>query len=191
MAAIRSKSLRSQLSLTYAGIALLTAVLLGGILLSVLERLLRAGGVGLPAGSCDADTQTSPCPTTSRSWRRGLRGPRCSPRSESASAIARAPSWPTPARRATLNWARWTCACPAATVTRGRLPEPLGDGLFGGPESASRSDATLKVGLSNADGEPVGYLLLSEPPTSGRAVLIGIAQAWTVAALARRRRWPR
>ena len=36
MAAFRSTSLRAQLSLAYAGIALLTALLLGGILLSVL-----------------------------------------------------------------------------------------------------------------------------------------------------------
>ena len=37
MAARRFTSLRAQLALTYGGIALLTAVLLGGILLSVLS----------------------------------------------------------------------------------------------------------------------------------------------------------
>ncbi len=61
---------------------------------------------------------------------------------------------------------------------RERLPQPLGEGIFGGESGAPASAASLRIDFSEG-----GYFELSEPPVSGRAVLIGIAQAWLLAAL--------
>ncbi len=184
MAAFRSTSLRAQLSVTYAGIALLTAVLLGGILLSVLGGYYaRAETAYLQAAA--AQIQERPLPSGSD---------------------ANLTTWA--ARAALLEQVRVrvfdSAGGPLADSgsprdiglgeldvrpdgrrdgRRGRRPEPLGDGIFGGSPSAPTSGASLKIGLTDASGEPAGYLVLSEPPTSGRAVLVGIAQAWTVAAL--------
>ncbi len=57
MAAFRSTSLRAQLSLTYAGIALLTAVLLGGILLSVLGGYYARAETAYLQAAAIADSQ--------------------------------------------------------------------------------------------------------------------------------------
>jgi two-component system, OmpR family, sensor histidine kinase BaeS len=184
MAVLRSTSLRAQLSLTYAGIALLTALLLGGILLSVLSGYYaRAETAYLQAAA--AQIQDRPLPrggdTSLATWAARaalveqvrvrvfdgageLLADSGSPRDIGLGELDVRPDGRGDGRR-------------------GRRPQPLGEGIFGGSPSASASGASFKIGLTDASGEPAGYLVLSEPPTSGRAVLVGIAQAWTVAAL--------
>jgi signal transduction histidine kinase len=183
MAAFRSKSLRAQLSMTYAGIALLTALLLGGILLSVLGGYYaRAESAYLQAAAMQLQNAPTPDSTTSlTAWASRaalieqvrvriydssgkLLGDSGSPRDLDLGALGIRPE----ERRGGL---------------RGRRPQPLGEGIFGGSGSNSASSASLRVELTAASGETAGYLVLSEPPTSGRAVLLGIAQAWTVAAI--------
>ena len=182
MAVFRSTSLRAQLSLTYAGIALLTAVLLGGILLSVLGGYYaRAETAYLQAAATQVRRESIPAsdPSNLALWASRaalvaqvrvrvydgsgeLLADSGSPRELDLDALETRP----PGRHG---------------GGRERLPEPLGGGIFGGASGAT-SNASLRVGLSTAAGESAGYLVLSEPPASGRAVLRGIAQAWAVAA---------
>ena len=177
----RSPMLRTQLALTYAGIALLTAALLGGILLSVLS-------------SYYAQAEQSYLATAAR---RVLEGPL------PGSAQPDAQQWVlraaiTAQARIRLYDADGQLMADSGPLTnldpaqlmeprdmhgrgRERLPQPLGEGLFGG-ESISTSSRSLHVTFTDAaSGEP-GSFTISEPPVSGRAVLIGIAQAWVLAA---------
>ena len=181
MAAFRSTSLRAQLSLTYAGIALLTALLLGGILLTVLSGYYdRAESAYLQAAAVQIREQPLPGSDSAAltDWvarsalieqvrvrifdsSGKLLADSGSPRDLGPGAFDQPPS-----RR---------------NARRPRRPQPLGGGIFGG-DVGPPSSASLKVGLATVSGESAGYLILSEPPTSGRAVLRGIAQAWLVAA---------
>ena len=61
------------------------------------------------------------------------------------------------------------------------LPQPLGNGLFGDSGSSEVSDASLKIPLPASAGVPGGYAILSGPPVSGRAVLVGVAEGSLVA----------
>ena len=183
MAALRSTSLRSQLSLTYAGIALLTALLLGGILLSVLaEYYEHAETAYLQAAAMQIRNEPLPDVEEMAKWAaRVALVEQVRVRAYDADGELMADSGSP--RDIGLNELDPRHDGPRDRPER--RPQPLGDGLFGGgPSSGSASDATLKVAFANASGEAAGYLVLSEPPTSGRAVLVGIAQAWTVAALA-------
>jgi signal transduction histidine kinase len=58
------------------------------------------------------------------------------------------------------------------------MPNPLGGGLFGSA-SGSRSDRTLNMSISGGSGE---YVQISEAPVSGSAALASAAQAWALAA---------
>ncbi len=179
-AALHSRPLRAELALTYAGIAALTALLLGGILLGVL------------GGYYDRAEQSY----LQSAARRILKNP------ETGSTITDAQEWVLESAvaaqaRVKLYDASGVLVADSGPVTsldltaltRGRgergehrderLPQPLGEGIFSGADTASTSDASLRIALANESG----YFELSEPPVSGRAVLIGIAQAWIVAAL--------
>ena len=61
------------------------------------------------------------------------------------------------------------------------LPQPLGNGLFGDPGTSEVSNASLTVPLPASAGIPGGYVVLSGPPVSGRAVLVGVAEGSLIA----------
>jgi signal transduction histidine kinase len=184
MAALRSTSLRAQLSITYAGIALLTALLLGGILLTVLGGYYARAETAY-LRSAAMQIQNRPLPNADDA--------------ELATWAARAAIveqvrvrvFDSDGELLTDSGSPRDIGLGALDVRpddhrdrlRDRRPQPLGDGIFGGDGSPSTSGANLKVALATASGDSAGYLLLSEPPTSGRAVLVGIAQAWAVAAV--------
>ncbi|PKQ16615.1 MAG: hypothetical protein CVT67_04255 [Actinobacteria bacterium HGW-Actinobacteria-7] len=179
----RTISLRARLALTYAGIALLTAALLGGILLTVLNSYYaRAEMAFLQASAARLGAEQFPglADESLQRWvvraavvaqaRVRVYGPGGSLVADSGSLadldtglISTDPGGGREDHR------------------RERLPDPLGGGIFGGRNGAAAAPSrTLAIQLGA--GEGAGYLELSEPPVSGSAVLIGIAQAWLVAA---------
>jgi len=177
------RSLRFKLSLTYAGVALLTVVILGGIMVAVLgtyysraeQSYLRAAGELLAA---------DPPPLTT---------------------AAELSQWARAAALATSTRVRIVSGDGVTVVDSGspstlsadellrlggddegpghhgserRLPQPLGDGLFGG--SGDRSSRSLSMPISGAAG---AYVQLSEAPASGHDALISAVQAWVLAAV--------
>ena len=198
MAALRSTSLRAQLSVTYAGIALLTAVLLGGILLSVLARLLlaRRDGVSALRGGADPG-RTAPRPTA-RDLRPGPRAPRSLEQVrirvfDSSGELLADSGSPRDLDAGRARRARRR----SPTIGRASAgPEPLGgghlwrrlDGSHSGREPQGRRSHRLR-----RVGRLPGPVRAARPPV-GRCC-VGIAQAWTVAAvlavaLGRARRLP-
>jgi signal transduction histidine kinase len=182
MARIRGpRTLRGNLSLTYAGIALLTAAILGTVLLSVLsgyyarseESYLRAAaeritGEGVPLADAAALaewTQVAALGTQTRV--------RVYDSTGALLADSGSPRELDPAAVVGGDRAR-------GPRGRDRLPEPLGEGIFRGPGRAPGPPSSRSLTLVLRDG--AGSVTVSEPPTSGRAVLEGIAQAWLVAA---------
>ncbi|TLM90267.1 MAG: HAMP domain-containing protein, partial [Actinobacteria bacterium] len=176
-------SLRAHLALTYAGIAALTAVILGGILLGVLgEYYARTETQYLQAGSRRVLEQGLPSVDASQSelarW------------ALSAAIVAQA--------RVKLYAEGGTLLAdsgslqnldPSQLGERGHgerreregLPRPLGEGFIGrgGQPSSSR---TLKV-VPGPDGYYGGYLVFSEAPASGSDALRSVGQTWALAAL--------
>ena len=65
-------------------------------------------------------------------------------------------------------------------LTGTSVPHPLGNGLFGGSGSSDVSNAGSSSAAGVA-GVPGGYVVLSGPPVSGRAVLVGVAEGSFVA----------
>ena len=176
------RSLRFKLSLTYAGVALLTVVILGGIMVAVLgtyysraeQRYLRAAGEILAS---------DPPPLTT---------------TEELSQWARAAALATSTRVRIVSGDGVTVVDSGSPSTlsadellrigggegpghhgyEGRLPQPLGGGLFGG--SGERSTRSLSMPISGTDG---AYVQISEAPASGRDALISAVQAWVLAAV--------
>lgn len=68
---------------------------------------------------------------------------------------------------------------------RRHLPSPLGSGPFGSSSTTStaRSDRVLKAPLTDANGNVIGSVLLSDGPRYGRDVLMSVAEVLLVAAL--------
>ena len=178
---MRTRSLRYRLALTYAGMALLTALILGGILLGVLgsyyrnaeEAYLRAGAEmianeSLPLGDQTAlsDWALSAALTTDTRVRVYDAGGALLTDSGSPLALD-------------------ADALLGSHMGEGRghgdrmgMPNPLGGGLFGS-SGGSRSDRTLNMFISGGGGE---YVQISEAPVSGSAALVSAAQAWALAA---------
>jgi signal transduction histidine kinase len=163
--------------------ALLTALILGGILLGVLgnyyrnaeEAYLRAGAEmvaneSLPLGDQEAlgDWALSAALTTATRVRvydagGALLADSGSPLALDADALLRP--------RMGMGGMR-------GHRDRMGLPNPLGGGLFGS-SGGSRSDRTLNMLISGGGGE---YVQISEAPVSGSAALMSAAQAWVLAA---------
>ena len=178
---MRARSLRLKLTLTYAGIALLTALILGGILLGVLgsyysraeQDYLRASaeliaGEPLPFTSQTAliEWAQSAALTTDTRVRvyeanGALIADSGSPTKLDADALLRRDFGEGRGHR-----------------DRSGLPNPLGGGLFGS-SGGSRSERTLDMPISGGSGE---YVQLSEAPASGSDALLSAAQAWFLAA---------
>jgi len=178
---VRSHSLRFRLALTYAGMALLTAVILGAILLGVLGSYYRHAEDAYLRASAELIAD-EPLPLTGRTslteWAQsaalttdtrvrvydangGLVADSGSPTTLDADALLRRDFDEGRGHR-----------------DRSGLPNPLGGGLFGS-SGGSRSERTLDMPISGGSGE---YVQLSEAPASGRDALVSAALAWLLAA---------
>ena len=139
-------------ALTYAGIALLTALILGGILLGVLgsyyaraeERYLRAGAELVAAEPLPLDDPGGARPSGRRA-RRCTRRPACASSTPSG-ALARRLRTARHARRRRHAAPRPTTS--AGTTTASDCRDLLGGGLFGGSGSGARSDRTLELPIA-------------------------------------------
>lgn len=188
---MRFRSLRTQLTWTYAGLGLLTAVILGAILVAVLasyygsaqhayliaasERIVQrplrsqdASGYGQWAKFAALETQT-----------------RVKLVSGNGAVIADSgsPDQIDPRTLAPRGDAHGGNGAGDGAPRPDRLPGPLGGGIFGTAANSPRSPASLTVAVRGT-GLPSGaQLILSEAPASGSDVLLGVAQAWLVAAV--------
>ncbi len=179
-----TRSLRFRLAATYAGMALLTAVILGGILLGVLGSYYsRAEDAYLRA----AAQRIAADPPQLSSGAAGLQ------------------EWAQLAALATQTRVKIVTGEGAAVADSGsprdldpgklvlqrdpherdghdreRLPAPLGEGIFGGASTTSaRSSRSLRLALAGPSG---AYVVVSEAPASGTDALVSVAQAWMLAA---------
>jgi signal transduction histidine kinase len=178
---VRKGSLRFKLALTYAGMALLTAVILGAILLGVLGSYYRQAEEAYLRASAEL-IANEPLPLTGQAalteWAQsaalttdtrvrvydangGLVADSGSPTTLDADALLRRDIGEGHGHR-----------------DRSGLPNPLGGGLFGS-SGGSRSGRTLDMPISGGSGE---YVQLSEAPASGRDALVSAALAWLLAA---------
>jgi signal transduction histidine kinase len=184
----KSRSLRLQLALTYSGIALLTAALLGGILISVLghyygqaeETYLRA------AAERVARQIVSPVPSSfdQRVLLAAL-GTQTRVRVYSSSSEVLADSGPPQS----ISPGSFATGGDGGLREQGELPRPFGGGIFGGSSSSAvRSTRQLRLDFAEStmlsSGQTLGYIVLSEGPASGHDVLVGVIQGWIVAAAA-------
>ncbi len=174
---MRTRSLRWRLALTYAGMALLTAVLLGGILIAVLaNHYTRAEDQYLTASAKLVVADPPPLTTMSdlTSW-------------ATAAALTtqtRVQVYASDGRLIVDSGS--PNALDAESLVGGgygygrqdhdQLPDPLGNGLFGSGGSA-RSSRSLTMGMQNG-----AYVKLSEGPASGRDALMSAIVAWILAA---------
>jgi len=177
---VRTRSLRLKLALTYAGMALLTAVILGGILLAVLANYYSGAEDDYLRASAQL-VAADPPPLTTR---------------QDLALWVRAAALTTQTRVRVYGQAGTLLADSGSPrdldardlfdepEERGwrhhddddRLPAPLGGGLFGASGGA-RSGRSLTIGLTNG-----ASVLLSEAPGSGRDALVSAAVAWLLAA---------
>ena len=175
---MHSRSLRWRLALTYAGMALLTAVLLGGILIAVLaNHYTRAEDQYLTASAKLVVADPPPLTTVREltSWAQAaalITQTRVQVYSQNGSLIV--DSGPPNALDA-------ESLLGPGYGYRGdrdhdRLPNPLGNGLFGSG-GASRSSRSLTMDMGGG-----AYVKLSEGPASGRDALMSVVVAWILAA---------
>ena len=178
---MRTRSLRWRLALTYAGMALLTAAILGGILIAVLANHYTRAEDDYLTASAKLIVADPPPLTTMRELSR----------------------WATAAALTTQTRVQVYAGNGSLVVDsgspgelsaqdlfdgpygegfghRGRdhddLPDPLGEGLFG-TGGGARSSRSLTMDMTNG-----GYVRLSEGPASGRDALVSAAVAWVMAA---------
>ncbi len=177
---MRTRSLRWRLALTYAAMALLTAVLLGGILIAVLaSHYTRAEDQYLTASAKLIVADPPPLTTMSAltSW-------------ATAAALTtqtRVQVYSSDGRLIVDSGSPNTLDAESLVGGGGygygrhdhdQLPDPLGNGLFGSGGSA-RSGRSLTMDMANG-----AYVKLSEGPASGRDALMSAVVAWILAAAA-------
>ena len=176
---MRRRSLRWRLALTYAGMALLTAVILGGILLGVLANHYSKAEDSYLTASAKLIVADPPPLTTVRdltSWAQ-------------AAALTTQTRVQVYSQSGTLVVDSGSPNTLDAETLLGRdsgyghgfgdhdgLPNPLGNGLFGTGGSA-RSTRSLTMDMGNG-----AYVKLSEGPASGRDALVSAAVALILAA---------
>ena len=177
---MRTRSLRLRLALTYAGMAALTAVILGGILLGVLANHYSSAEDSYLNASAKLVVADPPPLTTVQdltSWAQ-------------AAALTTQTRVQVYAQDGTLvvdSGAPDTLDAESLLDGPGEgpghgdrdhdeLPNPLGNGLFGS-SGASRSSRSLTMDMGNG-----AYVKLSEGPASGRDALMSAALAWILAA---------
>ena len=175
---MRRRSLRWRLALTYAGMALLTAVILGGILIGVLaNHYSNAEGSYLNASAKLVVADPPPLTTMQdlTSWAQ-------------AAALTTQTRVQVYSQDGTLVVDSGSPNTLDAETLLGRgdgfghgrdhdgLPNPLGNGLFGTGGDA-RSSRSLTMDMGNG-----AYVKLSEGPASGRDALVSATVAWILAA---------
>ena len=176
---MRRRSLRWRLALTYAGMALLTAVILGGILLGVLANHYSKAEDSYLNASAKLVVADPPPLTTVQdltSWAQ-------------AAALTTQTRVQVYLQSGTLVVDSGSPNKLDAETLLGRgngyghgfgdhdgLPNPLGNGLFGTGGSA-RSTRSLTMDMGNG-----AYVKLSEGPASGRDALVSAAVALILAA---------
>ncbi len=176
---MRTRSLRWRLALTYAGMALLTAVILGGILLAVLANHYTGAEDSYLNASAKLVVADPPPLTTMQdltAWAQ-------------AAALTTQTRVQVYSRDGALVVDSGSPNTLDAETLMGRgegfghgrgdhdgLPNPLGNGLFGTGGDA-RSSRTLTMDMGNG-----AYVKLSEGPASGRDALMSAAVAWILAA---------
>jgi signal transduction histidine kinase len=178
---MRTRSLRWRLALTYAGMALLTAVILGGILIAVLANHYTRAEDDYLTASAQLIVADPPPLTTM----------------EALTAWARAAALTTQTRVQVYDQGGTLVvdsgspdALTAEDLPGGSfggpghghrdhddLPDPMGDGLFGTGSGGSRSERTLTMDMGSG-----AYVKLSEGPASGRDALMSAVVGWIVAA---------
>ncbi len=174
---LHTRSLRLRLMLTYAGMALLTAVILGGILIAVLgQHYTRAEDNYLKASAklVAADPPSLDSTEDASSWARAAAlttQTRVRVYAGGGTLIADSGSPDD------LGADTWFKGGPGKHHDDDeRLPNPLGGGLFGSSDE-SRSSRTLTIELGSG-----AYVSISEAPGSGRDALVSAALAWLLAA---------
>lgn len=184
-------SLRVRLALSYAGIALLSVAVLGGVLLLVLGQYFRQSeDLYLRAVAERASFDVVRADTTATDMQRAasvlalMSQTRVRVYDVSGALVADSglpaeidPELLAPPERDRSD---------RGIDGRRDFPSPLGSGIFGSraTSGAPRSDRVLRTILTDAAGEGVGSVLLSDGPASGRDVLASIVEALALAALA-------
>ena len=177
---MRTRSLRWRLALTYAGMALLTAVLLGGILIAVLaNHYTRAEDDYLTASAKLIVADPPPLTTMPdlTSWAQAA----------ALTTQTRVQVYGTDGKLIVDSGSPTTLDAESLIGGPGygygrhdrdhdQLPDPLGNGLFG-TGSSTRSSRTLTMDMASG-----AYVKLSEGPASGRDALMSAVVAWILAA---------
>lgn len=187
---MRPTSLRWRLAATYAGIALLTAVVLGGILVSVLsgyytrseDSYLRASAGRVSENLTRGDTLPSDlAQQVLISALNTQTRVRVYDTAGTLLADSGSPSQIDPSRLVTRP-SQPDTSSPRPQGQR-PLPAPLGSGFFGSSvaTNAPRSQRTLQTTLTTPAGVTLGSVLLSDGPASGADVLLGVVQALLLA----------
>jgi signal transduction histidine kinase len=174
---LRTRSLRWRLALTYAGMALLTAVILGGILIGVLaSHYTRAEDQYLRASAKLIVADPPPLTTVQdlTSWAKAAAlttQTRVQVYSQNGALVVDSGSPNTLDAETLLGRTdRY------GHIEPDGLPNPLGNGLFG-TGGGARSSRSLTMDMGNG-----AYIKLSEGPASGHDALVSAAVAWILAA---------
>ena len=176
---MRTHSLRFRLALTYAGMALLTAVILGGILLGVLASHYQGAEDDYLNASARLIVADPPPLTTMAdltSWAQAA----------ALTTQTRVQVYRQDGALVVDSGSPNTLDAESLLGQRGEgygrehhdrdgLPNPLGGGLFGSAGGA-RSGRTLTMDMGSG-----AYVKLSEGPASGRDALVSAALAWVLA----------
>jgi signal transduction histidine kinase len=194
-------SLRWRLAASYAGIALLTAVVLGGLLVSVLAdyygraetsylraATTRVGSALTRGGALPSDLPRqvliSALDTQTRvrvySTSGALLADSGSPSQIDPSELFSRSATPQTGTDGPSSQST------ASAHPRGQppLPAPLGSGFFGSETTTGpRSAQQLQTPLTTSGGLAIGSILLSDGPASGSDVLAGVVEALLLAGL--------
>ncbi len=174
---MRRHSLRWRLALTYAGMALLTAVILGGILIGVLAGHYSKAEDSYLTASAKLIVADPPPLTTVQdltSWAQAAAlttQTRVQVYSQSGRLVVDSGSPNTLDAETLLGRGEGF-----GRRDHDGLPNPLGNGLFGSAGGA-RSSRSLTMDMGNG-----AYVKLSEGPASGRDALVSAVLAWILAA---------
>lgn len=176
---LRGPSLRWRLSVSFAGIAILTALAIGLVLLPILANAYATS----ERTYLEAAAERSVRDLSTVSWRDpGV-----------LAAQAQDLALITQARVTLTNpnghvvAAAGPPAGPQPPPAPQPLPNPLGAGLFGGtPDPATLPRSSEKISrpvLPNGNGALLGYVELSDAPAYEQVALLNVAEAWALASL--------
>ena len=174
---MRRHSLRWRLALTYAGMALLTAVILGGILIGVLAGHYSKAEDSYLTASAKLIVADPPPLTTVQDLSRWAQAAalttqtRVQVYSQSGRLVVDSGSPNTLDAETLLGRGEGF-----GRRDHDGLPNPLGNGLFGSAGGA-RSGRSLTMDMGNG-----AYVKLSEGPASGRDALVSAVLAWILSA---------